>query len=136
MKRFVVLFLVLVLFIPVAFASGIIDFSVYTDEELETIVAELNKELVARGVGKSAVLTPGDYVIGRDIPAGRYIVTATTTEEHPYVIIYTDEKMEDYTYANNFYSVDEVSIMVEEGQILQIRYQKVHLTISAGIVFQ
>jgi len=82
--------------IPVAFASGIIDFSVYTDEELIAIVAELNTELVARGIEKTATITPGSYLVGRDIPAGKYVLTNENADA-TYYLIYQDD-LQEYPY--------------------------------------
>lgn len=125
--------------IPVAYAAGIIDFSAYTDEELITIIEELNTELVARGIGKTATISPDTYLVGRDIPTGKYVLT-NDTEDTAYYLIYKDNsqsyKDNEALDRGNLYAGKECFIVVEEGQVLTTRHQPLKLTISAGVVFE
>lgn len=59
-------------------AEGIIDFSVYTLDELMTIQKELESELMSRdGYQIPDMIYRGRYVVGRDIEAGQYLFTCT-----------------------------------------------------------
>lgn len=48
--------------------------AVLTDEELIALREKIEEEVLARKLGKSAAIQRGEYVIGRDIPAGMYQV--------------------------------------------------------------
>lgn len=51
------------------------DVSRLTDEELVSLMRLVNDELVKRGIEKTAVLSKGTYIVGIDIPAGKYLYT-------------------------------------------------------------
>ena len=88
MKKTLVLFLIVCLLaVPVAFASAedAADLSSLNDEQLVALLAEVQSEIVARHIEKTASLTAGTYIGGRDIPAGSYVLaTAGTKDDYPY----------------------------------------------------
>lgn len=52
------------------------DFTAMSDDELIAQLAALQSEIVARDIEKTAALTAGTYIGGRDIPAGDYILAS------------------------------------------------------------
>lgn len=77
MKRLVVVFLVVALSLShVCFseggASSSFDFSSMGIDELHSLIDSVNAELASRG--ELVELHPGLYVVGADLPAGRYLV--------------------------------------------------------------
>ena len=140
MKKSFCLFVVLLILsgLTIAFATGI-DFSSYSDAELISIVEQLNAELVARGISKTASITPGSYLVGRDIPAGKYVLK-NDTEGTAYYLIYKDDLQyysdNEALNKGNIYAGKECFITLEEGQALKTRHETLNLTISAGVLFQ
>lgn len=117
-----------------------VGFANMTDEELLLAQEELTDEIMKRGLVKKATLPAGYYVGGVDIPAGKYIVTATTTSEKQYPSVHVYKDMKD---ATNLFSLtgltdqilaDYGSCMVtlEEGQVLHL--EAVTYTIEKYIV--
>ena len=74
-RRFLCCLLVCLLLIPSAFASSV-DLSSMSDDEIVALLTQVNNEIVSRGINKTAKLTQGGYIAGKDIPAGRYIFTS------------------------------------------------------------
>lgn len=141
MKKIICICLAVLIFAGIsgAFASGIIDFSIYSDEELNTIIEELNEELATRGIGKTATISPGRYLVGRDIPAGKYVL-ANETGDTAYFLILQDN-LKDYSDSDaldrgNLWAGSEYSFAVEVGQVLETRHQRLKLTISSGVIFK
>ena len=118
----------------------IIDLSGYEDEELVQLLAQVQAEVVARNIEKTASLPAGTYVFGQDIPAGKYLLAKDADDmsgivnlsvaddpegNHPsklYLFISRDEAWEAY-------------ITGDAGDTLEIDFP-CKLTISAGIRFQ
>ncbi len=72
--RVLALVLVLVLFVvPSAFAA--VDLSGMSYEELVALRDSINAELLSRGIEKKVNVPAGEYIIGKDIPAGEYKIT-------------------------------------------------------------
>ncbi|MDO5435526.1 MAG: hypothetical protein Q4G19_04075 [Clostridia bacterium] len=76
--RFFCLLLICALLAPAALA-GAADLSAMTDDEIISLLDEVNAEIVRRGINKTAKLPEGAYIVGRDLPAGRYIFTSLAT---------------------------------------------------------
>lgn len=74
-RRFICCLFVCLLMIPMAFASTV-DLSSMSDDEIIVLLTQVNQEIVSRGINKTAKLPQGDYIAGRDLPAGRYIYTS------------------------------------------------------------
>ena len=62
--------------------AGEIDLSSMTDDEIVELTDLVSKELVSRGNEKSAALPAGKYTGGKDLPAGAYIITCKTDDNH------------------------------------------------------
>ena len=93
MKKILVLFLtVCLLAAPAVFASAedVTDLSGLNDEQLVALLAEVQTEIVARHIEKTASLPAGTCIGGRDVPAGPCVLAAAGTGDDdcwPYVII-------------------------------------------------
>jgi len=72
MKKVLALLIALWLMVCTAGAETI-DLSMMTDSEIITLLEQVNSEVVSRGIAKTAKLPQGTYIVGRDLPAGRYI---------------------------------------------------------------
>ena len=64
-----------------AYAKAPTDLSGYSDSELLTLLVEVQVEIAARKIEKTANLTAGTYIGGRDIPVGTYILAAAGSED-------------------------------------------------------
>ena len=106
-----------------------------------TLLAEVQAEIAARKIEKTANLTAGTYIGGRDIPVGNYILTAAGSEdEHGIVSLRSvNDPLDDYPsklyehkHGDDVYSV---FVTIEEGDTLIIPFPYT-LTISAGVMFK
>lgn len=119
----------------------IIDLSGYDDDTLVALLAQVQSEIVARHIEKTAPLRAGTYVFGEDIPAGKYILTRSElAQEGGKVALFVAGETVDDTPSKLFHRVSddedyEAYIDAEEGDwmVLQIPCD---LTISPGVVFQ
>lgn len=144
MKKLIALILTLCLLVAsstVAVAEAATDFSAYSDAELLVLLAEVQSELAARKIQKTAHLTAGTYIGGRDIPVGTYILAAAGTEgEHGIVSLRSVNDPED-DYPSKLYEhkhgedVYSVFVTIEEGDTLILPFPYT-LTISGGVMFK
>ena len=144
MKKLLVLILTVCLLTAlgaIAFAEESTDLSGYSDSELLTLLAEVQAEIAARKIEKTANLTAGTYIGGRDIPVGTYILTAAGSEdEHGIVSLRSvNDSLDDYP--SKLYEhkhgddVSSVFVTIEEGDTLIIPFPYT-LTISAGVMIK
>ena len=125
---------------PVGFAlAESLDFSGYTDEVIVELLTQIQEEIVARNIEKTAVLQMGTYVGGKNIPVGSYtLVGAGKASE--FGIISLGPVDDEDTYPSKLYEFFHhgndcsVFIFVEEGDVLELPFP-CNLTIS-NIVFQ
>lgn len=112
-----------------------------SDDELIAQLAALQSEIVARDIEKTAALTAGTYIGGRDIPAGDYILASAGEEGDAGIVSLRsvndaeDEypsKLYEFNFASEGYTV---YITVEEGDELVVPYPYT-LTVSAGVKFE
>ena len=80
-RRLLCLLLVSLLIIPFALADKV-DLSSLTDDEIVELLNQVNSELISRGIAKSATLAAGKYTAGKDLPAGSYIISCETDDNH------------------------------------------------------
>ena len=144
MKKTLVLFLtVCLLAVPIAFASAedVTDLSSLNDEQLVALLAEVQNEIVARHIEKTASLPAGTYIGGRDIPIGSYVLTAAGTEVDYGIVSLRSvndpaedypSKLYEFKHGDDRYSV---FIRIEEGDTLILPFPYT-LTISSGVLFQ
>ncbi len=137
-KRFSSLVIVIILLLSIfycAFAEQeIINFSSYSDEELLLIRAQLNKEFIDRKIAKKAIVPPGTYIIGVDLPEGRYVVTG----EDATIYVYESteiirENQIDFIYLEGKMSE---SLSVSNGQAIIISHDSIEFEVYSGIVFE
>lgn len=91
MKRLSVILLVFVMIFSMAYAESI-DLTGMSDEELLALSESLDLEMVDRNL--RPILSVGDYVGGKDIGVGKYVVSEHSEEEHRgdwYICIYKSE---------------------------------------------
>ena len=124
MKKIVSVVLLLVLTCCVAYAE--VNLSTMTTEELITLRTSIVKELMDRGALKSANVPAGEYVIGKDIPAGDYSITTTQILVN---VIYGDFNMYMVTPDN---SVGKITL--KDGESFQFS-SSITLTKYAGLSF-
>ncbi|MGN1021451.1 MAG: hypothetical protein ACI4O7_13890 [Aristaeellaceae bacterium] len=128
---------------PMTFASAeaTVDLSCMEDEQLVALLAQVQREIVARHIGKTASLTAGTYIGGRDIPAGAYILSAAGTGEDRGILSLRSaddpadrypSKLYEYRKGDESYSV---FVTIGEGDTLAVPFPCT-LTISCGIMFQ
>ena len=117
------------------------DCTAMSDDELIAQLAALQSEIVARDIEKTAALTAGTYIGGRDIPAGDYILASAGEEGDAGIVSLRsvndpeDEypsKLYEFNFASEGYTV---YITVEEGDELVVPYPYT-LTVSAGVKFE
>lgn len=144
MKKTLVLFLIVCLLaVPVAFASAedAADLSSLNDEQLVALLTEVQSEIVARHIEKTASLTAGTYIGGRDIPAGSYVLaTAGTKDDYGIVSLRSvndpaegyPSKLYEYKDGDDIYSV---FVTIDEGDTLILPFPYT-LTISGGLKFK
>ncbi len=121
--------------------SESIDLTKLSDEEIVSLNKSIQEEIVARNIEKSAVLQPGQYTIGRDIPAGTYNFSAKYESETSYIFVevYADGgKGERLFYQHVFHDDGEVNwtLTLNEGELLKFTDGEITMTVSAGIQFR
>lgn len=140
-RRFLCCLMACLLVIPAAFAD-VPDISALTDDEIVELLGRVNEELVSRGISKSAELPAGKYVGGKDLPAGAYIITCKTDENH-HGIVWVSAAADDlnnqypsilYEHVS-FSSEEQFRVTIEEGGILNLPFSAT-LTISSGMLFK
>lgn len=108
MKKIVALFLVFLLLFSFAFAE--IDISSLSDEDLLALKEDVEEEISERGLIESLILYPGEYLVGRDIEAGGYLMESGSKSEkedasdYVYLLIYG----EDYYYNPKFRDANDL----------------------------
>ncbi|MGN0794702.1 MAG: hypothetical protein ACI4MG_09570 [Aristaeellaceae bacterium] len=141
MKKLLSLILALCLLaVPITaiHAENTYDLSSYGNDELLMLLAAVQNEVVARRIEKTAHLTAGRYVAGRDIPAGDYILTSAGTEnDHGDVCLRAGDDAHTKKYSDYLGRGDQLSlfITIEEGDILELPFSFT-LTIFTRIVFE
>lgn len=140
-RRFVCCLLICMLLFSVAGAAPA-DLSSMTDDEIVELLGLVQKELVSRGIQQSAELPAGKYVGGRDLPAGSYIITCKTDDNH-HGIIWVSAASDDLS--NNYPSIlyehvsfnmeEQFRVTIEEGGILNLPFAAT-ITISPGVFFR
>ena len=144
MKKTLALILtVCLLAAPMAFASAenTTDLSLLKDEQLVALLAEVQSEIVARHIEKTASLTAGTYIGGRDIPAGSYILSTAGTEDEFGIVSLRSVNDPADSYPSKLYELKDgddsysVFVTIEEGDTLILPFPYT-LTISGGVLFQ
>ena len=144
MKKTLALILtVCLLAAPMAFASAenTTDLSLLKDEQFVALLAEVQSEIVARHIEKTASLTAGTYIGGRDIPAGSYILSTAGTEDEFGIVSLRSVNDPADDYPSKLYELKDgddsylVFVRIEEGDTLILPFPYT-LTISGGAKFK
>ena len=133
-KAIALLVLLFVLFFTTSIIAIDNDWSKYSDDELLVIHESLDQEMLSRNIALSAELEPSSFVIGKDIPAGRYSLK-NISEKNNFINIYIYDSEEDYK-TNYFkpsvtfavWKKNEEKIDLEEGQLLLFQDGKIRIT--------
>ncbi len=138
MKKLFVLALVLALLISGVAAEGAFDFSKMSDSALLELNSQLQQEIFSRWSSWIGVKVPqGVYLIGRDIPAGRFTITALegTVEVAVSVRKANAEAWEvgDTYYLGTSYGTGTVNVDLEEGDTLQIQFADVSIRLYTSL---
>lgn len=120
--------------------EALIDMSGYTDEQLVLLMHQVQSEIAARQIAKTAHLRAGTYIGGRDIPVGRYILTGAGEEGSSGIMELmlldeTGELLQRELYEFVYSEECDFYIMVDEGEQLTLPFE-CDLTIYAGIQFE
>lgn len=144
MKKVLPLFLTLCLLVatcPIAIAGETTDLSGYSDEELLALLDDVQSEIVARKIEKTARLPAGTYIDGRDIPVGSYILTAAGNENEHGIISLRSANDSEEGYSLKLYQhkngeeTYSVFVNIEDGDTLTLPFPYT-LTISGGVMFK
>lgn len=143
MKKAIVLFIITAIFVigTVPTFAESLSLTTYSDADLISLLEDVQSEIVARHIEKTALLKAGTYIGGRDIPAGNYILTSAGVEGDSGIVSLrsVNDPLDDWPsklyefkdYEDSF----SVYITVEEGDTLELPYPY-NLTISAGVQFR
>ncbi len=118
----------------------VMDLSGYEDETLVDLLKQVQAEIVARGIEKTAAIRTGTYVFGQDIPVGRYTLKKSQEGQSGKIAFAAADDPEN-SYPSKMYEfiteeeAFEAYITAEEGDVLTVEFP-CDLTISAGVTFQ
>lgn len=98
MKKWLGLIIIALLLLTPVFAktalavSETIDLAALSDEEVVSLLDQVNNEIVKRGIEKTATLSKGAYIAGVDIPVGKYVYTCLAKgDDWGSVTVYSDK---------------------------------------------
>lgn len=86
-----ILALILAMLSATAFAAGVLDFTEYSDKELQQLYEAVRDEMINRNLPLAQELTlrEGKFVIGQDILPGTYTIKCTETFGDTYGDLYS-----------------------------------------------
>lgn len=135
MKKWLVCLLVLALLIPSALAESF-DVTGMSDDELEALNLAVQLELFSRHAAGSGVEVPqGSYVVGVDLPSGRYHVTVgdDVFAASGYVLDAESDKYIDTFDLGSMFGVTTANINLDDGCVLRIEHNSVLLRVYTGL---
>lgn len=145
-KNIIPIVIASVMLIAVPVVASTVDFSFikdYSDEELLALRSEIDNEILSRDMPTSAELIPAEYLIGEDIPAGKYsLAFVENPEGRKFINYYIFDSKDDWdgwdtSAATTASSVDTKNapdvVKLNEGQVLvffegTIKIEKVSIT--------
>ena len=138
-SRLLLCFFLVTVFLVSTAMSDLVDFSSLTDDEVLSLLDQVNQEVVSRGLNKTAKLPQGSYVAGKDLPVGRYIFTSMAKgEDWGNLIVKSDEGKGSLLLWEVITASDEpetVFITLNKGDKLESGVP-FSLTIMSGAIFQ
>ena len=143
------LLLVLMSFVSTAFASEI-SLTTLSDDELILLHNKIEAEISAREIDTTSQIFEGVYVVGKDIKAGRYLLTVVETSYSLNAVTFeTEETYSAYFKTKRFTSGEEnaaleanafsnsyakkydtINLNLHDGMVLLLRSGTAKLTIS------
>ena len=138
-SRLLLCFFLVTVFLVSTTMADLVDFSSLTDDEVLSLLDQVNQEVVSRGLNKTAKLPQGSYVAGKDLPVGRYIFTSMAKgEDWGNLIVKSDEGKGSLLLWEVITASDEpetVFITLNKGDKLESGVP-FSLTIMSGAIFQ
>lgn len=136
MKRFlcVVSLLLALTFccITATYAESIFDFSTMSTSDLVKLRDVINAELSVRNFAEKEVVVPvGEYIVGVDIPAGVYTLTAHS--DYCDIEVYSNGKRIHNHFLQSSQQVGKLPL--QHGQTVKIKYDSVLFTPYKGLGF-
>lgn len=106
-------------------------FSDYSDNYLKLLIATMRIELQQRGFTQGEVTVPvGEYIVGADIPAGTYMLTAHNLTD---IEVYSNSKC---VHNHCLTSSEQIGkLPLEDGQVVKIKYGSVVFAPYKGLGF-
>ena len=80
-KRFLILIILSFIVIAIPVISESIDLSKYDDTALVELLHNIQDEIANRGIKEKKSFPIGEYICGKDFPAGKYILSFTTEQK-------------------------------------------------------
>lgn len=140
-RRLICCLIICFMLVPTAFADTI-NLSSMTDAEIVALLDQVNQEIVSRGISKTATLSKGSYIAGKDLPVGRYILTVLAKgDDWGNLTVKTDEGNGKLVLWNvvsapdNGEEPETIFITLSKGDELKCDVP-FSLTIMSGAVFQ
>ena len=142
-KTRALILIVCLLAVPAVYSSAedVTDLSVLNDEQLVALLAEVQTEIVARHIEKTASLPAGTYIGGRDVPAGSYVLATAGTEDEFGIVSLRSVNDPAEGYPSKLYELKDgddsysVFVTIEDGDMLILPFPYT-LTISGGVMFK
>ena len=114
------------------------DISGLTDEEIVQLLADVQQAVVDRNIEKTATLAAGDYLVGTDIPAGRYILYCKYEGWYWATLSILDingeERFNEELHSSNT-PEGTFHISLAEGETLHLTDEST-LTVDVGVTFE
>ena len=108
MKKLVSLLLVVTLaFVVTVSCAESIDLSSLSYDELIALSSKITMEIMSRPDFKTVKVPPGAYMVGKDIPAGKWTITATEGACEVYWGKSLDEYGVDVPYSDRIATIDD-----------------------------
>ncbi len=124
MKKLVLLIVTLLLVLVISVSAEGIDLSVFTIEELYKLKLDLCEELSNRGENLDNCFYPGEYIVGDEIPSGRYVfkcIDLFENENQGYLVLRADPNNKNSTIDIQDMRVGETySMKLDNGNLLKI----------------
>ena len=142
MKRLVSVTVILLMLCGVAFAS-VVDFATMSTDDLILLRQQISDEIKKRTNDADSILPKGVYVVGKDIKAGRYVLTMLPYEYGTVLIIETEERYlevlaklnsNDMSDESNEGRVFETYVSRDEQAYFSLKEGQVLITQGTGIL--
>ena len=140
MKRFVCLFLVLIVF-PVVSVADLPDISGLDKDELLQLSNIVNNALFEKSLPDGVLLPAGDYIVGVDLPAGEYRADVVSTTGGIVKVYRSKEDAEKHPMSylteislGDMWGTLVFRLVLEDNNYIQLKYNSLKLYPYAGLV--